>query len=67
MVELKPTNLHTIWVSYLIQSILFINPVAMGSGMTILRDLNEIQRFTPVKSITFDCGIVVLHYGPERT
>lgn len=41
MVELKPTNLHTIWVSYLIQSILFINPVAMGSGMTILRDLRS--------------------------
>jgi dihydrofolate reductase len=45
---------------------LFINPVAIGNGMTIFKDLNEVQKFTLVKSITFDCGIVVLHYEPKR-
>ena len=42
--------------------LLFINPVAIGNGMTIFKDLNQIQKFNMVKSIAFDCGIVLLHY-----
>jgi dihydrofolate reductase len=45
---------------------LFINPVAIGKGMTIFKDLNNIQKFILVKSIAFDCGIVLLHYEPKR-
>ena len=46
---------------------LFINPAAFGrSGMTIFKDLNDIQKFTLVKSRAFDCGIVELHYEPNR-
>jgi dihydrofolate reductase len=45
---------------------LFINPVAIGNGLTIFKDLSEIQKFTLVKSIAFDCGIVVLHYEPKK-
>jgi dihydrofolate reductase len=45
---------------------LFINPVAIGNGMTIFKDLNEIQKFILIKSVTFDCGIVGLHYEPKR-
>jgi dihydrofolate reductase len=46
--------------------LLFINPVAIGNGMTIFRDLNEIQKFNVVKSIAFDCGIVLLHYEARK-
>jgi len=45
---------------------LFINPVAIGKGMTIFKDLNEIQKFNLVKSVAFDCGIVELHYEPKK-
>jgi dihydrofolate reductase len=45
---------------------LFINPVAIGNGMTIFKDLNEIQKFNLVKSVAFDCGIIGLHYEPKR-
>jgi dihydrofolate reductase len=46
---------------------LFINPAAIGrSCMTIFKDLNDIQKFTLVKSRAFDCGIVELHYEPNR-
>jgi dihydrofolate reductase len=45
---------------------LFINPVAIGSGMAIFKDLHEIQKFTMVKSTPFDCGIVELQYEPTR-
>jgi dihydrofolate reductase len=45
---------------------LFINPAAIGNGLTIFKDLNEIQKFNLVKSIAFDCGIVLLHYEAKR-
>jgi dihydrofolate reductase len=44
---------------------LFINPVAIGNGMTIFKDFNEIQKFDLAKSVAFDCGIVGLHYQIE--
>jgi dihydrofolate reductase len=46
---------------------LFINPAAIGSGMAIFKGINEIQKFTMVKSTPFDCGIVELHYEPNKT
>jgi dihydrofolate reductase len=45
---------------------LFVNPAAIGNGMTIFKDLNEMQKFILVKSIAFDCGIVLLHYEGKR-
>ena len=41
---------------------LFINPVAIGNGMTIFKDLNEIQKYTLIESKVFECGIVLLRY-----
>jgi dihydrofolate reductase len=45
---------------------LLINPVAIGKGMTIFKDLNKIQKFNLIKSIAFDCGIIGLHYEPKK-
>ena len=45
---------------------LFINPTAMGNGMTIFKELDCKQNLTLVKSTSFDCGIVVLNYEPKR-
>ncbi len=41
---------------------LFINPVAIGNGKTIFKDLNGIRKFTLIESRAFDCGIVLLNY-----
>jgi dihydrofolate reductase len=41
---------------------LFINPTAIGNGMTIFKELDTKQNLTLVKATAFDCGIVVLHY-----
>ena len=46
--------------------LLFINPVAIGNGMTIFKDLNEIQKFNMVKSKPFDSGVVLLHYEARK-
>jgi dihydrofolate reductase len=46
---------------------LFINPVAIGNGMTIFKDLNEIQKYSLIESKVFESGIVLLRYGPKRS
>jgi len=45
---------------------LFINPTAIGNGMTIFKELDSNQNLALVKSASFDCGIVVLNYEPKR-
>jgi dihydrofolate reductase len=44
---------------------LFINPVAIGEGMTIFGELDHILNLKPVNSNLFGCGIVVLKYLPS--
>jgi len=45
---------------------LFINPTAIGNGMTIFKELDRNLNLTLVKSTSFDCGIVALNYKPKR-
>lgn len=45
---------------------LFINPTAIGNGMSIFKELDRTQNLTLVKSTSFDCGIVVLNYTPKH-
>ena len=45
---------------------LFINPVAIGNGKTIFRDLKEIRKLSLVESMAFDSGTVLLHYEVKR-
>jgi dihydrofolate reductase len=45
---------------------LFVNPVAIGNGKTIFKDLKEILKLTLIESIGFDSGIVLLHYEIKR-
>jgi dihydrofolate reductase len=41
---------------------LFINPVAIGNGMTIFKDLNEVQKYTLIETKAFESGKVLLRY-----
>ncbi|MEZ0485242.1 dihydrofolate reductase family protein [Fibrella aquatica] len=45
---------------------LFINPVAIGTGMAIFNRLSGRQNLTLVQSIAFDCGIVLLRYKRDN-
>jgi dihydrofolate reductase len=45
---------------------LFINPVAIGNGKTIFKDLKDIRNLTLIESIKFASGIVLLHYEVKR-
>ncbi len=42
---------------------LFINPTAIGNGMSIFKDRTSLQ-IADLQS--FDCGIVVMHYQPNK-
>ena len=45
---------------------LFVNPIVMGSGKTIFRDLKDIQKLTLIDSKVFDCGLVLLHHEVKK-
>jgi len=45
---------------------LFINPTAIGSGLSIFSGLDPNKTLTLVRSVGFDCGIVVLNYVSQR-
>ena len=45
---------------------LFINPAAIGQGLSIFGKLGSRQELRLVKALPFECGIVVLHYEPKR-
>ena len=45
---------------------LFVNPVVIGNGKTIFKNLEEIQRFALIESRGFDCGLVLLHYEVKK-
>ena len=45
---------------------LFINPTAIGNGMTIFKELDSKQNLKLKKSLAFTCGIVLLRYEPEH-
>ena len=43
---------------------LFINPAAIGKGISIFKEINKNFGLKLVKSISFDCGIVMNQYEP---
>ncbi len=45
---------------------LFVNPAAIGSGLSIFNTLDKTNRLKLVESKAFDCGIVVDHYQPNN-
>ena len=41
---------------------LLVNPVVIGSGLSIFKTISHPQEMTLIKSKSFNCGIVLLHY-----
>jgi dihydrofolate reductase len=41
---------------------LFVNPVALGSGMAIFKELDSKQKFVLETSLAFHCGITLVRY-----
>ena len=45
---------------------LFVNPTAIGNGMTIFKSLDRTQKFSVIQSMFYSCGITVLSYKPKN-
>jgi dihydrofolate reductase len=45
---------------------LFINPTAIGNGLSIFKQTYNPMPLTLVKATTFSCGIVAIHYTPKN-
>jgi len=45
---------------------LYVNPTAIGNGLTIFKELDHKQKLKLVKATPFECGIVVLYYEPKH-
>lgn len=41
---------------------LFVNPIILGKGMPLFKDINDTTALKLVASKTFDCGVIALHY-----
>ncbi|SFL26325.1 dihydrofolate reductase family protein [Streptomyces pini] len=46
---------------------LFVNPVALGTGMPVFPDTGSHHRLNLVAARPFECGITALHYEPKRS
>lgn len=45
---------------------IFVNPVVLGEGRTMFKGLKERINLKLSSTKTFRCGVVLLHYEPER-
>jgi dihydrofolate reductase len=45
---------------------LFVNPTAIGNGMTIFKSLDRTQKFSVIQSKFYSCGTTVLSYKPKN-
>lgn len=41
----------------------FVNPIALGKGVSVFSELEDWQEFQLKQSITYDCGLVLLNYA----
>ena len=46
---------------------LFVNPIILGKGMPLFKDVTNTTKLKLVESRTFDCGVIALHYEKLRT
>ncbi|MDB5275782.1 MAG: dihydrofolate reductase [Ferruginibacter sp.] len=45
---------------------LFVNPIILGKGMPLFKDITEATQLKFVASKTFACGVIALHYETKR-
>ncbi|MDP4285734.1 MAG: dihydrofolate reductase family protein [Bacteroidota bacterium] len=42
---------------------LFVNPIILGKGMPLFKDMTGTTKLKLIESKTFACGVIALHYG----
>lgn len=59
----SPSASHSLMSYGLIDEFwLFVNPVLLGNGIPLFKDITEMIKLKLVESKTFSCGVIALHY-----
>jgi len=45
---------------------IFVNPVLLGHGIPLFKDVIEITKLKLIETKTFSCGVIALHYETKR-
>jgi dihydrofolate reductase len=63
----SPSAVHSLMKEGLLDELwLFVNPVLLGKGIPMFRDIDTVRSLTLVDSIRFKAGVVGLNYRFER-
>jgi dihydrofolate reductase len=63
----SPTASHSLLSAGLIDEFwLFVNPVLLGKGRPLFKDISEQIKLKLIEAKTFSCGVVALHYETKR-
>src|SRR4029077_9537228 len=46
---------------------LFVNPIILGQGMPLFKNITGTTKLKLIESKTFACGVIALHYGKSQT
>jgi dihydrofolate reductase len=63
----SPRASHSLLAEGLVDEFwLFVNPILIGEGMPLFKNVKEITKLNLVESKTFECGVIALHYETKR-
>lgn len=64
----SPSASHSLMSQGLIDEFwLFVNPILLGKGVPLFKDVTETTKLNLVESKTFSCGVIALHYESKRS
>ena len=64
----SPTASHSLLSLGLIDEFwLFVNPILLGEGRPLFKDIHERIKLKLVETKTFASGVIALHYETKRT
>jgi dihydrofolate reductase len=63
----SPTASHSLMSHGLIDEFwLFVNPILLGNGIPLFKDVRETTKLNFMESKAFACGVIALHYESKR-
>lgn len=63
----SPSASHSLLRQGLIDEFwLFVNPVLLGQGIPLFKDVAEITKLKLIETKIFSCGVIALHYETKR-
>ena len=63
----SPTASHSLLGEGLIDEFwLFVNPILLGKGMPLFKNVKELTNLNLLETKTFSCGVIALHYETKE-